>query len=480
MACLLGHSFGGIAAMKPIHRLDRTPSPTSRFALRNAARAWFQEETLGRLARNVGYLAGGNAIAYPLDLIALALTARVLGPEQFGVLVLIQAYVRTINRLLTFQSWQAIIRFGSGVLEQRRSEDFQSLIKFGLLLDIGTGITGCIVGLLGLQLAGQWFDWSHETVVMASVFCLALAFSVGDTPTAILRLFNRFNVLAYRQGATSAVRVVLALGGFLAEAGLWFFVLVAIFVQIFGHALGLTAAWRELRQQGFAGVLRAPLTGVARRFPGIWHFAWSTNITSTLRMSTQEVDTLVVGGLVDATAAGFYQVAKRMVRVALQLAVSVQQAVYPDVAKLWAKGAIQQFGTIVQRANLLMGMMGCCALLVTMVGAEQIIVWSIGAAFRDASVLLIVQMLAGTIILFGIALQPALMSMGLQRRVLQIAFGATALFHVCLLASVPWIGALGGSLAHVAFSAVWVAAMLLTMQDALKRHEKGATRGGVA
>jgi O-antigen/teichoic acid export membrane protein len=479
MACLLGHSVVGIAAMKPIHPLDRTPWPTSRFALRHTARAWFQEETLRRLVRNVGYLAGGDATAYPLDLIALALTARVLGPEQFGVMVLIQAYARTVNRLLTFQSWQAIIRFGSGALEQRRSGDFLSLIKFGLLLDIGTGITGCIVGLLGLQLAGRWFDWSHETVMMASVSCLALAFSVGDTPTAILRLSNRFNVLAYRQVATSVVRVILALGGFLAGAGLWFFVLVAIFVQIFGHALVLTAAWRELRRQGLAGVLRAPLKGVTQRFPDIWHFAWSTNITSTLRMSTQEVDTLVVGGLVDATAAGLYHVAKRMVRVALQLALSVQQAVYPDVAKLWAKGATQQFGTIVQRANLLMGMMGCCALLVTIVGAQQIIVWSVGAEFRDASVLLIIQMLAGTIILFGIALQPALMSMGLQRRVLQITFGATALFHVLLLTSVPWSGPLGASLAHVAFSAVWVAAMLLTMQDALKRHEREATRGGV-
>jgi O-antigen/teichoic acid export membrane protein len=326
----------------------------------------------------------------------------------------------------------------------------------------------------------QWFDWSSATVVMASVFCFAMPFSVGDTPTAILRLADRFNVLAYRHAATSAVRVVLALGGFLAGAGLWFFVLVAISVQILGHLLLLAAAWRELRRQGLGGVLRAPLRGVTQRFPGLWHFAWSTNITSTLRMSTQEVDTLVVGGLVDATAAGFYHVGKRMARVALQLAVNVQQAVYPDVAKLWAKGATQQFGTIVRKTNLLMGAMGCCALLVVVVGARQIITWSVGADFRGAEPLLIVQMLAGAIMLFGLALQPALMSMGLQRRVLQITFGATALFHVCLFASVPWIGALGASLAHVAFSTVWVITMMLTMRRALRHHEKVATRGGVA
>ena len=458
--------------MKLIRPLDRTPASKSRFALAGTARSWFQEENLRRLIRNVGYLAGGNAVAHPLDLIALALTARVLGPEPFGILVLIQAYVRTLQRLLTFQSWQAIIRFGSGALERRNPEEFQSLIKFGLLLDVGTALTACVLGLLGLQMAGRWFDWSTETVAMASVFCLALPFSLSDTPTAILRLFDRFNLLAYRQAATSAVRFVLALGGFLAGAGLWFFVLVAIVVHILGPMLGLVAAWRELRRQGFAGVLRAPLKGVTQRFPGIWGFAWSTNITSSIRMSTQEVDTLLVGGLVDATAAGLYHVAKRMVRVALQLAVNVQQAVYPDVAKLWAKGATQQFGTIVQRTNLLMGAMGCCALLVVIAGGQQIIIWTVGADFRDASLLLILQMLAGTIMLFGIALQPALMSMGLQRRVLQITFGATALFHVWLLTSVPWIGALGASLAHVAFSSVWLVAMLLTLQDALRRHKE--------
>ena len=480
MACLLGHSVGGIAAMKPIRPVDRTPSPMSWLALRRRARAWFQEEILRRLLRNAGYLAGGNAAAYPLDLIALALTARVLGPEQFGILVLIQAYVRTLQRLLTFQSWQAIIRFGSGALERRGAGEFQSLIKFGLLLDVATALSACVVGLLGLQVAARWFDWSSETVTMASVLCLALPFSLGDTPTAILRLFDRFNLLAYRQVATSAVRFVLALSGFLAGAGLWFFILAAIVVRILEPMLGLVAAWRELRRQGFAGVLRAPLKGLMQRFPGIWGFAWSTNITSSIRMSTQEVDTLLVGGLVDATAAGLYHVAKRMVRVALQLAVNVQQAVYPDVAKLWAKGATRQFGTIVQRTNFLMGAMGCCALLMVIVGAQQIIIWTVGADFRDASPLLILQMLAGTIMLFGIALQPALMSMGLQRRVLQITLGATALFHVLLLTSVPWSGPLGASLAHVAFSAVWVTAMLLAMQDGLKRHEKGATRGGVA
>ena len=79
----------------------------------------------------------GHLTAAALGLIALALTARALGPEQLGLLALIEAYARVVDRFIRVEPWQALIKYGADALEGDRPEDFRSLLKFGVLVDIG-------------------------------------------------------------------------------------------------------------------------------------------------------------------------------------------------------------------------------------------------------------------------------------------------------------------------------------------------------
>ena len=74
--------------------------------------AWL-DEGLRRLARNAGTLIIGNVMQSSLGLISLAVTARVLGPADFGKLVIAVAYGSIVTQLIGFQSWQAVIRYGA-------------------------------------------------------------------------------------------------------------------------------------------------------------------------------------------------------------------------------------------------------------------------------------------------------------------------------------------------------------------------------
>ncbi len=104
--------------------------------LKHDYKYFFQNELLRRLFKNAGILFSGNVVAGILGIASLAITARALGVDVFGILVIITTYVAIVDRLINFQSWQAIIKYGSDAISQGRDHDFKSLIKFGFILDI--------------------------------------------------------------------------------------------------------------------------------------------------------------------------------------------------------------------------------------------------------------------------------------------------------------------------------------------------------
>jgi glycosyltransferase involved in cell wall biosynthesis len=182
---------------------------------------WYRDDLINRLIRNLGYLLSGSLVAAGLGLIALALTARALGPAELGLLALIEAYARVIDRFIRLEPWQALIKYGADALEGDRPEDFRSLLKFGVLVDVGGALCSAIVAVTFVAMVGPWLDWSAQTVQMAAVYSASLIFQLSATPIAVLRLFDRFGVFAWLEVATALARVILFAVAFLAGAGLW-------------------------------------------------------------------------------------------------------------------------------------------------------------------------------------------------------------------------------------------------------------------
>lgn len=430
-------------------------------------RSGWRDEVLRRLLRNVGYLVSGNAVASLLGLGSLALTARVLGPEGLGFLALIEAYVRLIDRMVRFEPWQAVIKYGAEALEQRRPDDFRQLLKFGALMDAGGALFAAAIAVGGVFVVGPWFGWAETTGTMAAVYGSGLVLSLAATPTAVLRLFDRFGLFAWVEIASAALRLGLVVVAWAIGAGLWEFVLIALAVQISRHLALVGLAWGVLGSHGYADFLRQPLRGLTRRCPGIWNFVWTLNLAVLIRKSTRELDTLIVGGLLDPAAVGLYHVAKRLGDAALKIGVPIQQAIFPDVARLWARREIGRMRRTVRQVNLAAGGLAAAGLAIVAVDTEGVLGLTMGAAFAGAALPLLLQMAAVTLALGGITLRPALFSMGLQRQHLHSVVVATAAFYVCLFVAVPTLGVSGASLAHVAFNGIWLATCCLIYNSQL-------------
>ena len=64
----------------------------------------FASGTFKRLFKNTGVLISGDTVSAVLGVLTFAITARALGTEKLGMLVLIDAYVRIVDKLVNFQS----------------------------------------------------------------------------------------------------------------------------------------------------------------------------------------------------------------------------------------------------------------------------------------------------------------------------------------------------------------------------------------
>jgi O-antigen/teichoic acid export membrane protein len=236
------------------------------------------------------------------------LTARALGAELFGILMLIKSYVMIVDLLVNFQSGQALVKYGAAALEHRQIDEFKRVLKFGFLLDCTAATLGTLLAVLLAPWVGRWMGWDGETVRLAMLYSVAILSNLSGMPSAVMRLFERFQWYALQDAFASGLKLIAVTAAFFAGAGLKTFLLVWLVSEVAGKLLLLALGWVLLRRQGIKGMLVAPISGIRRQCPGIWNFVWTTNLSSSIRLVTKELDLMLVGGLLGASAAGLFKV----------------------------------------------------------------------------------------------------------------------------------------------------------------------------
>lgn len=438
--------------------------PKDKFAdLVNRIRTfWGAELSFRARLISIGHLFAGSMSGSILGMLAFMVTARALGPQDFGILALTFSYARAIQLLITFQTWQPLIKYGAELQAADEREDMRSLLKFGLLVDFGGATTAYAVAIVGALTFGKVFGIEPRELGYVVIYSTILLFQITSFPTAVMRLYGRFRMLAYAPLIATSLRLILAVTGLVAHAPLVYFVVIWSITQVISCLILVVLSFIELNRHGVRKVLAAPLAGVTRKFPGLWRFTLGTNAELTIRTSAYELDTLMVGFLAGPAAAGLYHIAKRLGRLGMQLGVQVQAVIYPDVARLWASGNIGEFRRTVLQTELMLMALGIVFITGTTLTIRPVLDWTAGVEFSEAAPLAITQMIAVAMMLSGSAFRSALLSMGRQPTVLKIVIVATLGFHAVAWTTIPVVGALGANLAHCTLATIWVGLLTLS------------------
>jgi len=439
---------------------------------------WRGSEMLKPHLVSIGHLLSGNFGGVMIMMASLAIATRALGQEQFGILAVVLSIGRVCERLIRFESWQPLVRFVAVEEENGDVSRMSSLYAYGLFLDVGSALVAAVLSVIVAWTAGGLIGIGHDNVHLVAIYACAIACNPRGMASAALRLAGRFRVLAYVQLASFVARFALSALLYGLGGGLIWFVLVWTVSQIFDSALFNYLGFRALAETGIPSPLKADWRDLPGRFPGFMRFAISTNLSSTLRTMTHEMDTLLVSTFAGASAAGLYYLSRRIAKVAQTAGDMIQTVIYPDLARLWRKvgpAAMGQLVSVLQAslAAIALTAVGACWLM-----GRQAIEIVFGPGFADSYQLLLVQLFAVLLTLHATPARAALLAMNRPTYVLAASFTSTASFFAVAFVLIPRYGALGANYAHIAFGLVTVILLDIAFWRGLRSADHNPREAG--
>ncbi|GMN04236.1 lipopolysaccharide biosynthesis protein [Erythrobacter sp. MTPC3] len=415
---------------------------------------------------SIAHLLTGSIAVAALMAVSTVVAARALGPEAYGVLALVLTIGRICERLIRFESWQPLIRFGAQTDIEGDPQRMAQLFLLGLLLDIGCALLAAAIMLTAGYFLLPVVGLDQSQFYLLAIFAPAIAFNVRGVPTAALRMAGQFKRLAYFQLFSAALRFLFAGAAYFMGADIGTFLAIWTAAQLIDTALFGILAQRALKQLGVANPLEAGVHGLTARFPGFMGFAWSTNASSALRTLTQEADTLLVGSMAGPTSAGFYHIAKRFAKVAQQVGQHVQTVIYPDLSRMWARKRFGEVRSVKFKVQATLGGMGLAMVGGVWLIGEPIVKWAFGSDFGTVYPLLLTQLFAVVLIMVAAPSRSSMLAMNRPGTVLAIALIATATFFATAFAAIPAFGAIGANYAHIAFAGLTVIALEIGFRTA--------------
>lgn len=420
---------------------------------------------LRRALGNAGRLLSGKAAAGVMQLGTFAIAARSLGLEEFGNFAVMLAGMQLLIAIATFQSNQAIVRYGVLHLNSGDRRGFHQLVKFGTLLDLAAAAAAAVAACLLAPLIGQWADWDQRLIDdwrLLSLLPLTLAVA---TPKGLLRLFGRFDLLSWHVAVTPLARLTGAVLLAVAGAGLLGWVAMWLVAGAAGVIVGLWLGWREARRRDLLAGMDSSLSGLRERNPGILRFSLIANLHSSLALLPGHISTFAVGMVLGAQPAGLMKVAQEFGTALAKPIDLINQSVYPDIARLTASHEWKRLRRLLLRAGAAASGLSALTTLLLLLAGHWLLVLVFGEAFEGAYWLLLLVSLATTVSVSVFAVDPALYALGRPSRPLVTAMIANAIFVAVLFLALPRLGIyapgaayLAAAVATVGMALVWLAA----------------------
>lgn len=433
-----------------------------------------ERSAAGRIFHAFRLVAGGKAGAGLISVVYLIISARTLGPADFGALVLVHGYVAIVVGIVEFPSWQAILRYGADAQEAGEPLRLARLLRFSAKLELSAGALACLCALAFAPIAAPLLGWPEPVTELAALYSLAALGSVRSTPAGYLQLIGRFDLIGLHMLVAPIIRlagaVLAAAGGYGLSGFLiaWLLAALAEFATLW--ALGLWQARLHLGPDLRQGKGR----GVRRENPHIWRFMIASNLDVTLSELSGRAAPLIIGAVMGPAAAGLFSVAQRTTVIISQPAQILGATAFAELSRLVAAGG---GGAALRKAlaKVIGAAMIICAplLAIAALAPETIVDLLVGEGWLAAAPLMIWLAAARVAMVAGAPCAAALSALGRPALSLTVNLAANAVFLAILPFALDAFG-LAGAGAQALAQAVCASAVIayLTLGASRKSEER--------
>lgn len=420
------------------------------------------------MLKNSQKLFSGDIVRHVFKLIAISLTARILGAESFGILILIQTYIKIIDKFVNFQSWQALIKFGSEY-KNNDIDKFKDIIRICTQIDFISAVLGLFLSWILLVFISDIYKWDDRIIVFAVLYSFTILFNLEGTPTGILRLYSKYGIYAYQRIISASIQLILVLVlFFLKIEDLFFFIIIWLLTEILQHLLLFYYGWRELFSRDIKFKILYNMNFKGSKY--ILKFVGITNLQSSIKLGAKELDTMLVGYLFGTSAVGVFDIAKKFSFILSKITNPVYQAIYPDLSLLWVEKRLEDFKSLLMRSSFSLGFLSIFVWVFFIILGKNIIIIAVGPEYLGAYNILLWYMLGLVISIFALPLQPSVLSMNHPEVSLYSIAVSTVIYLSSIVLLSRFIGFHSIGFAFVIFYLVWSSIMLIFIIKKMKAY----------
>lgn len=431
------------------------------------------KEGFARILANTGWLLGGKGIGGVLSLVYLAIVTRTLGVTDFGRFALILSAGTVIKTLVSFESWQIVVRYGQPHLATSNHDALNRVLRFCILIDLGSAAAGGLIAAIIILAFGEAMELSAGMGLQAWLFCMVMLITIRSSPTGVLRLFDRFDSAAVAEtmipigrmvGAGIALALMPSITGFLIAWAIAELLCAATYwvlaIRIGGERLGRWTSGRALQARA--------------ENPGIISFLTTTNIQTTLASVGQQLAVLVVGMFVGPAGAGFYRLANQLAQSLTKISTMLSRSIFVELTRTSTSHGVEALGALFRRTNRLALIAGAVIIALILVIGKPLLGLIAGNEFLPAYPLLLLLGVSACIDLVGVSFRPLLLTTDRATLSLRITLVATALLLGMQAVLLPMFGTEGAAAATIVSSTVAFVLMGLASRNVLRKPSETA------
>ena len=284
----------------------------------------------------MGVLATAQAVGMALSLATTIASARLMGPQAYGVAALLIAFPSLLWSFVGTKSMAVTTRYIARLHSEGDGPRLGAICKLGFALDLVASLaTFALVALTADWVTGQVLGLpgrGRDTIVYAASLPL---YSLTGTSGAILSSWGQFRAIAVLQTAEKLLMLGAIVAVLAAGAGVTGYLFARASVQaVTGVLMAVTATRIVHRDHGSVwwtarlatlGVIRRELTGF---------FGWNYVGVTFSGLLTQ-IPLMVLGRVRGPVEAGYFRLGTNLVSVGSSLEGALARVTYPILSQRW-------------------------------------------------------------------------------------------------------------------------------------------------
>lgn len=381
-----------------------------------------------RLLKSSSYLIITNFIVGLLNLLTISVIAKSLPTNIFGSFAIIQAYAATVSGILSFKTWQTVIKYFPETQEDDTS--LKSLFKFSYKVDVFTAFSATILAFILLPLLSSVINYDSNYLWIGFLYLFTILFNIEGTATGYFRSADMFNIFLITESINAFLKllIIYLVSVFNADIKTYIFVFVLFTLT---RSLMLNSFFaKKVGLRFFIGIFSTPTSYIQSKFRDIKEFSIFSGLTSSFDTAFKQGDLLIVSAFFGSNFAAAFKMIKSIGALVLQIITPIYLSIYPLVSE--KKSNINELRRFINRTSSALLLAGVAGFIIFYFIHEYLISIFFGTDYMQYSVYLLTYVVPFIITGAFSALHSAFTLLGYHRHTLYLLI-STSVFYVIMI-----------------------------------------------